>query len=195
MASPRHNPTPGIRRRVSRRCAGFTLIEAALTTVIIGTGVLAIVAAQQAYHMQNDWAQRTGTAQHLANELRELTLTLPMYHPVTNAQTPGLEPGSDDIADYHALIDFAGAVSGGQGEGVTFSPPVSALRLPYDELDNWSQHVEVYNVHEDWISISPHSAPPLGTTDVMRVRVRVAYEGPLHDEPETISELTWVVGR
>ena len=40
---------------------GFTLIEAALTTAIVGTGVLSIMAAQQAYLRKNDWAQRAGT--------------------------------------------------------------------------------------------------------------------------------------
>jgi len=42
--------------RTSRRAKGFTLMEAALTTVIVGVGVLSIVEAQQAYHQKNDWA-------------------------------------------------------------------------------------------------------------------------------------------
>ena len=43
------------RKRGGRRSArgGFTLIETALATVIVGVGVLAIVAAQQAFHKQN----------------------------------------------------------------------------------------------------------------------------------------------
>ena len=69
-----HSPS-----RRHRRDAGFTLIEAALTTVIIGTGVLAIVGAQQAYHQKNAWAQRTGTAMLLANEIREMTMPLPIF--------------------------------------------------------------------------------------------------------------------
>ena len=35
------------------RARGFTLIETALATVIVGTGVLAIVSAHQAFFKQN----------------------------------------------------------------------------------------------------------------------------------------------
>ena len=84
MTTPIRHPPIATRHaatRHPRRQRGFTLIEASLTTVIIGTGVLAILAAQQAYHRKNDWAQRTGTAVLLANEIRELTLPMPQHDP------------------------------------------------------------------------------------------------------------------
>ena len=40
-------------KRQLRRAAGFTLLEAAFTIIIIGTGALAILAAQQAFHREN----------------------------------------------------------------------------------------------------------------------------------------------
>ena len=85
-------------RKISRhRDSGFTLIEASLTTIIVGTGVLAILAAQQAFHKKNDWAQRSGTAMLLANELREFTLSLPQHDPITGDTNMGPELGENDV--------------------------------------------------------------------------------------------------
>ena len=185
---PRHDvPT----RRLRRRPKGFTLIEAALTTVIISTGVLAILVAQQAYHQKNDWAQRSGTAMLLANELRELTFTLPMHDPITGAANLGPESDETSVTDYDDLDDFAGTVNGsGIGAGTTFSPPINALRLEVADMDGWSQTVEVANVLPGYISADATSA--LGSTDLVRVRVTVSYQGPNDSAAQTITQLTWV---
>jgi hypothetical protein len=174
------------------RAGGFTLIEAALTTVIIGTGVLSILAAQQAYHIKNDWAQRTGTAMLLANELRELTLTLPMNDPFTGAATLGPEADELGITDYDDLDDFAGPVVGGVGTGLTFSPPINALRLPIDNMNGWSQQIRVENVPQGNIALE--NTPLLGSTNLMRVTVTVNYQPP-NAQASTATMLTWVVGR
>jgi len=177
----------------STRRAGFTLIEAALTTVIVGTGVLAIVSAQQAYHMKNDWAQRTGTALQLANELRELTLTLPQHDPITGATTLGPEANETDVTDYDDLDDFAGAVdAAGMGSGMTFSPPINAMRQPVANLPGWSQVISVENVLPG--NISPVFTQPLGTTDLVRITVSVRYQAPAAEAPMTITTLSWIVG-
>lgn len=184
---------PSDQRLRRRRSSGFTLIEAALTTVIIGTGVLAIMAAQQAYHRKNDWSQRVGTAMLLANELRELTLPLPMNDPITGANNMGPENGETSITDYDDLDDFAGVVSGGTGAGLTFNPPVNALRQAVLNMDGWSQLIQVANVLPD--NISSTFTQPLGTTDLMRVTVTVRYQAPGETAPQTMTTLSWVVGR
>ena len=191
--------------RQTRRCrSGFTLIEAALTMVIVGVGVLAMVSAQQAYHQKNDWAQRTGTAQMLANEVRELTLTLPHHDPITGSVTLGPESnevGSTpdpqvDVANYDDLDDFAGTVTGaGYGSGVTFKPPINGLRLPVDGLDQWSQVVTVENVFPDNLVAGASDIQPLGTTDMMRVSVAVQYQFDATAPIETVTTMTWVVAR
>lgn len=189
---------PNTARHVGRsRRAGFTLIEAALTTVIVGTGVLSIVAAQQAYHMKNGWAQRTGTAQLLANELRELTLTLPLHDPITGLSNMGPETDEHGIADYDDVDDFAGPVdASGYGAGLTFNPPINALRQNVPDMDNWSQVITVESVRPD--NISTTTTQPLGTTSMMRVIVKVQYKEPGtpdSEAPKTVTSLTWVVGQ
>jgi len=177
-----------------RRAAGFTLIEAALTTVIVGVGVLAIMSAQQAYHRKNQWAQRTGTAVLLANEIREMTLSLPQHDPFEPTHM-GPEDDEPTVADYDDLDDFAGTVTGGFGTGTTFSPPINALLEPIPDMDDWQQTVVVENVLENYVSGSPVG---LGTTDMMRVTVTIQarFNGDPIDEPpsNTITELTWLVG-
>ena len=183
----------GGRRRASRR-RGFTLIEAALTTVIIGTGVLAILAAQQAYHKKNDWAGRESTAMLLANELRELTMVLPMHDPLSGADSMGPETNENSITDYDDLDDFAGEVDeNGIGSGLVFSPPVNALRAQIGDLEGWTQEIKVENVLPD--NISSTFTQPLGTTDLMRVTVTIKYRKPTSDVADTITSLTWLVAR
>jgi len=205
----------GSKRRVwgrPRSHRGFTLIEAALTTVIVGTGVLAIVAAQQAYHRKNHWSQMSGTGMLLANELRELTMSLPLHDPLTGTANFGPEPGEmqpvlqDDgwglIAlnpgerlNWNDLDDFAGIVNSERiGSGTVFMPPINALRQPVGDMDGWAQRIRVENVLPD--NISATFTQPLGTTDLMRVTVTVTYQQPNTDEePVTISKLVWIVTR
>ena len=183
----RHPPSPRRPRR-----GGFTLIEAALTTVIVGTGVLAIVAAQQAYHQKNGWAQRTGTGMLLANEIREMTLSLPLHDPITKAQNLGPEPNEPTLADYDDLDDFAGPIdAAGFGAGMTFSPPINALRQQVPNMERWSQEIKVENVLPDFINAT--FTQPLGTTDTVRVTVTVRYQSPAAQDPETVTTLTWLV--
>lgn len=180
--------------RSMRRVRGFTLIEASLTMVIISTGVLAMVASQQAYHRKNSWAQRTSLGMMLANELRELTLTLPMHDPFTNQQTMGPEENELSVLDYDDLDDFAGEVdiTTGLGSGITFDPPINALRQQVADLPRWTQEIVVENVLPD--NISSTFTQPLGTTELMRVTVTVRYLVPGDENPTTITTLSWVVG-
>lgn len=70
------------KRRAHRSARGFTLLETALATVIIGVGVMALVEAQQAFLRSNAWSSQSATATYLANEIRELTRKLPKHDPV-----------------------------------------------------------------------------------------------------------------
>ena len=164
-----------------------------MTTVIVGTGVLAIVAAQQAYHQKNAWAQRAGTAQLLANEVREMTLSLPIHDPITGDMHIGAESNEPGVAQYDDLDDFTGTTNVGGTSGVTFSPPINAMRQPIQDMTGWSQHIEVGSVFPDWINAT--HTQPVGATDTVRVVVRVSYQGPGDATPSEVTSLAWVVTR
>lgn len=190
---------PTSARRMRRNPTGFTLIESALTIVIISTGVLSIMAAQQAFHKKNDWAQRNSTGLLLANELRELTLTLPKHDPFTGTDSVGPEANENTVANFDDVDDFAGTVdiSTGTGAGMVFSPPINALRTEIPDMEGWTQEIKVENVLPD--NIGSTFTQPLGTTDVMRVTVTVKYRAPRFDtiDPDrpamTIAVLSWVL--
>lgn len=170
-----------------RSRAGFTLIEAALATVIVGTGVLAIMFAQQTFHRQNDWAERSATAMRLAGEIREMTINLPRHDPVTGVEVWGVEPNEVVLDDWDDVDDFENAVfSADLGNG-----PVSALRDVLPEFHGWSQRIVVNNV--DPFDLSTVLAD--GEGSMLRVRVGVFYQGPLDTEPTEITNLTWIQPR
>lgn len=138
-------PTP--RRRVrhdrlrrNRAGRGFTLIEAALTTVIIGVGVLALIEAQQSFLRSNAWSTQAATAGYLANEIREMTRGLPRHDPVTGLYFEqqggssvlrgwGVEPGEVDVLDFDDLDDFDGVTLAFNG---TAGPEDGDLPGPID---------------------------------------------------------------
>ena len=181
-----------------RRASGFTLIEAALTTVIVGTGVLAIVAAQQAYHQKNAWAQRADTGMLLANELRERTMGMPLHDPISGEANYGPESNEPSPRFYDDVDDFAGdPKQNGRGSGLTLSPPMNALGQRPAELSNWSQHVTVENVMPS--DISSGFTLPLGTketgtgVEVVRVKVESRFQSPSMDQPRTVTSMTWIL--
>lgn len=198
---PKHSKThsPAVQRFARKRSSGFTLIESVLTIVIISTGVLAIMGAQQAFHKKNDWAQRNSTGLLLANELRELTLTLPKHDPFTGTATVGPEANENSVTDYDDVDDFAGPVEivTGVGAGLEFDPPINALRLPIDNMPGWSQRIVVENVLPD--NIGSTFTQPLGTTDLLRVTVTVRYLDPMDLRrnpdalPMNVAVLSWVL--
>ena len=106
-------------RAASRR--GFTLLEAALSTVIIGVGIVAMVDAQSAFIKANLWSSHAASGTYLANEVREMTRGLPKHDPVTGlfltspSGSPvlngwGPEANETTLVDFDDLDDFDGLV-------------------------------------------------------------------------------------
>lgn len=114
----------GRRIRSSALRRGFTLIEAALATVIVGVGVLAVVEAQQAFLQKNAWSTHTSTAMFLANEIREMTRNMPRHDrfsggvyyldPDSHTGFTGWGPEPDEVSplDYDDLDDLDGVAFG-----------------------------------------------------------------------------------
>lgn len=184
------------RREVSCRPhrRGFTLIETALATIIVGVGVLSIVSAQQAFHQKNSWSTHLSTATWLGNEIREMTLTLPRHDPVTGDAFWGPEPDSElTIFDYDDLDDFDGP----GGNGLLFSGipvagvvngPRNSRREIISNMDGWEQTILVDKV-DPFNIISPPSDP---TLYLMRVTVIVTYQAPWEITPSEVARVSWI---
>ncbi len=138
-------------RRPRGAAAGFTLIEAALATVIVGVGILAMVDAQQAFIRSNNWSSHAASGTYLANELREIIRPLPRHDPTVgiSLEDPGggggavisgwgLNAGETVLADFDDVDDFDGmsfAFDGSAGAGDGDLPgPVNAFREVIPEL-------------------------------------------------------------
>lgn len=166
---------------------GFTLIETALATVIVGTGVLAIMLAQQAFHKQNDWASRAATGMRLASEIREMTFNLPRHDAVTGTETWGPESNEASVSDYDDIDDFDDAVfSADLGNG-----PLSAMRTPIPNLPGWLQRIEVANVDP----FDLHTTVPNGTSEMLVIEAIAEYQGPYDLAPTEITRLRWIQPR
>jgi prepilin-type N-terminal cleavage/methylation domain-containing protein len=126
-------------RRALRRRSGFTLLETLLALVIVGIGILAFVDAQAAFYRSNNWSSRAATAMLLANEVRELSRTLPRHDPITGLTINsgalvgwGRETGETTVDDVDDLDDLDGVTF---GLGGTFSGPVNANGLIVPQID------------------------------------------------------------
>ncbi len=198
------NP-PAKRRRRSHPQRGFTLIETALATVIVGVGVLAMVAAQTAFHQKNAWSTHASIATHLGNEIREMTWNLPQRDPVTGDAFWGPEGDNEaSFQDYDDLDDFDGL-----GGGLVFSPPINAQRqeianmgpwvIDGDVRLGWTQTVRIFNVDPFNIVFfggeTLAGVEPDGSTNTMAVEVTIHYTGPRDDEAMEMTRVTWIASR
>lgn len=167
---------------------GFTLVETALATVIIGTGVLAMISAQQVLLEKNNWSTMANTATLLGNEIREMTLNLPRHDPVTGTAFWGPEEDEFTVEDFDDIDDFDGS-----GGGLVFSAqlgngPVNSTRSVISDMDGWEQIVYVTSVDAFDILTPLEDA----TTDMIRVEVIIRYQGPGDDEPSEMTRLSWI---
>lgn len=147
-------------RAAGRR--GFTLIEAALVTVIIGVGVAAMLELLAAGTLSNREGASATVAVNLARNIREMSLGLAFADPANPAHW-GLENGetvlaADDIDDL---------------DGAVFSPPIDAVRTRLDDLAGWEQRITVRSVDPDRLTL----VVPSGSTPASRVTVEIWHRG------------------
>lgn len=175
----------------SRR--GFTLIEAALATVIIGVGVVAIIEAHESFMQSNNWSSHAATGALLGNEIREFSARLDRHDPVTGLFIGddgdggnvlmgwGMEASEITVDDIDDIDDLSGLTFGATGD---FPGPIDALGFIIPQaladgtilldaegepvpMEGWTQRVVVQKVNPNNISEAvPNDAqqPPSGTS-------------------------------
>ena len=155
-----------------RRRRGFTLIEAAMTTCIIGFGVVGMVQLLAAGTVSNSEGTELTTAVNLANNIREISLGLNYNdpeQPTVWSTKEGTGNPNTDVTSYDDVFDL---------DGATFSPPLDVRRRPISNYTNWAQQVTVDTVDPNQIaSVRPKNA----TWPTARVTVTITRNGtPVH---------------
>jgi prepilin-type N-terminal cleavage/methylation domain-containing protein len=116
--------------------SGFSLIEVLIAILLIGLAIASLVVANSAFTKANGTGTDLSTAEFLIEQIRELTVLLPVIDPQTEDTTFGPETG-ETLTGYDDLDDFNGA---------TFSPPISAERVLLNEFSAFYQQITVENV-------------------------------------------------
>jgi hypothetical protein len=163
-----------------------------MVTVIVGVGVLAMLQLLAAGTVSNSDSAELTTAMTLANNIRELSLGLPLYDP---QQDPSVAPRvwnskEASLALYDNVTDLDGAVDtwNQPTDPATgyqkFSPPVDGTRQAIAGLGNWAQYVKVetvnpWNLH----TVLPHDPD----AEAARITVKVT-----RDEVE-VYRTSWFV--
>lgn len=162
----------------SRR-RGFTLIEAALTIVIVGVGIVSTFELFASLTRQNAASARATTALFLANNVQEMLADLPFND--TSGAGFGREETNDvktfdDIDDFHGWNSDPGA-------------PIDSLRNELADLKQYSQRVTVAHV-----SVDAPTSSQIGT-EAARVTVRIFYGWTPTDPGLELYKLSWVAMR
>ena len=143
------------RRRV-RRYRGFTLIEAAMVTVIVSVGIAAMLQLLATGTVTNSEGTELTMAVNLANNVREMSLGMKFYDP----QQPTVWNTKEaTVAQWDNVMDL---------DGVVFSPPRDARRQPISGYANWQQVIEVDSVSKDKVTdkIADNPTEPMARVTV-----------------------------
>jgi len=117
--------------------SGFSLIEVLIAILLIGLAVASLVAANSAFTKANGAGTDLSTAEFIVEQIRELTMLLPVIDPQTEDATFGPETG-ETLVGYDDLDDF---------DGATFSPPIDVNRNVLSNFTAFHQVVTVENVN------------------------------------------------
>ena len=154
-----------MRRKMSYSAGGFTLIEAAIATGIIGIGITALMASVAAGTRVNDSGQKLTQAVFLAQEIREWTLKLPFRDP--DAADAGKPPGSDGTNPQTFVDDLDDLMD------VTYTPPRDGAGSSIVDMVGWSQKITL-----TWRNPNNLAATvAAGASEIINVSVDISYKG------------------
>jgi len=153
---------------------GFTLVEVLIAVILVGLSITALVMSSNSFTMANSIGADLSTAEFLVEQIRELTVLLPVVDPTTGVATFG--PEEPNLATYDDIDDF---------DTLTFSPPISAAREALNDLAGFSQYVTVQNV----LASNFETVQADHSTSFVRITVSVRKNG------EEITSASWLRAR
>jgi prepilin-type N-terminal cleavage/methylation domain-containing protein len=172
-------PFTKLTRRAAAGRRGFTLIEAAMVTVIIGVGVVAMLQLLAAGTVSNSEGTELTTAINLANNIREMSLGLAYYDPTDMAKVPPVytwDTKEATVKDYDNIMDLDGTTDTWNDPKDSpagyqkFQPPLDVRRDPISNYKDWAQWVKVETVSANAVAtVLPHDA----TSPTARVTVKI----------------------
>lgn len=177
--SASRSPSRFIRRVPTR---GFTLTEILVSIIVIGMGILALLASAASSTKINDSGKKLTTASFLAQEIREWTIKLPFSDQDAGDQD---NPPGPDGSDPQYYVDDLDDLAGDDLAGVTYSPPRNGQGSPITDMTDWSQFIELSWRDPD----SLNTVVAAGASDVIYVQVTISYKG------TEVLKTGWLVAR
>jgi prepilin-type N-terminal cleavage/methylation domain-containing protein len=173
--------------RKGRTCRhGFTLMETALATVIIGVGIMAMMRLVNACTTENDLAKQTTTAMLLADHIQEAMAGLAFNDPIAINPVFGPEPG-ETLATYNDVDDF---------DGASYSPPINSMRNAMPQFIQFTQVISVCPVLPAQLNGNTDPAHPTIAkttyTGAVRVTVQIMYRRVPTDPPTEVYRTNWI---
>lgn len=150
-------------------------MEAAIVTVIVGVGTVAMIQLLAAGSVANGESYQLTTGLNLANNIRELTQTLRFTESPTSL-TWGPDAG-ETLATYDDVNDFHNWTSPASG-------PIDAMRQVVPGMVGWQQSVTVQKVDENRVTL-----PVASTADSRMARVTVV----VTKDGEEVCKVSWLV--
>ncbi|MBM4025180.1 MAG: hypothetical protein FJ280_07195 [Planctomycetes bacterium] len=129
---------------INHRTSGgaFTLVEVLIATFLVGLAIAALVAANGSFSMANVAGADLSTAEFLVEQIRELTMMLPLAEPGLAAWTVlGPEGDETTLAAYDDVDDFDGFDSASLGA------PIDARRATLPHLSAFRQQITVQKLN------------------------------------------------
>jgi hypothetical protein len=165
---------------------GFTLMEAALATIIVGTGITALMALAGSLTDQNNTAGQMTTSMLLASHIQEAMEGLSFNDPAYASTYFGPEPG-ETLANFNDIDDF---------DGQSISPPIDAARQPIAGLSKYTQVVTVLPVYANKLNSNTNPAsldlPKTANTGAARVMVRILYKQAPTSAAKEVFRTSWI---
>jgi Tfp pilus assembly protein PilV len=180
-------------------------METALTTIIVGLAVVALVKMTLNATQQNRYSERLTRASILADNCREMMAALPFNDPASGTTTFGPQSGKT-LATFVDVDDFDGFDSTNRPDLASSAPKgvidanrqvitatIGGVTQVPDEWLGWRQQIAVDPVDQNNVTLA--LPKPDTARTVVRVTVTVSKQIPGSNNYEQILQMQWLKAR